>query len=86
MAFPMGLGAGAASWLKLPQLPLPKLAMPDAPAQVEAIEPVSPPASDETNGMVNFPDFSAMHPLVVGSFSLLLCSGILLAADGTKRL
>lgn len=87
MAFPMGLGAGAANWIKLPRLPLPEFSVEEKVA--DAISPVEPlstvsttfPASSESDWSLTLPDFSAVHPLVVGAFSLLLCTGILLAAD-----
>lgn len=89
MAFPMGLGAGAASWIKLPRLPLPEFHVEEK--VTEAISPVEPVStlsttfttSNESDGSLTLPDFSAVHPLVVGAFSLLLCTGILLAADNS---
>lgn len=87
MAFPMGLGAGAASWIKLPRLPQPEFAFEEKNAEaISPVEPVSTFSSDditssEADWSLNLPDFSKVHPLVVGSFSLLLCAGILLAAD-----
>ncbi len=87
MAFPMGLGAGAASWIKLPRLPLPEFVFEEKNADaISPEEPVptlstNPSTSSEADSSLNLPDFSAVHPLVVGSFSLLLCAGILLAAD-----
>lgn len=86
MAFPMGLGAGAASWLKLPKLPLPeviaawKITDEKSTPEIEAA-----PAENEPEWSHRVPDFAAMHPLVVGAFSLLLCTGILLAADKPRK-
>jgi hypothetical protein len=81
MAFPMGLGAGASTWLKLPRLPLPNIGMVSRDAVDPPAELVATTPSSDAESVSRFPDFSAMHPLVVGSFSLLLCCGILLAAD-----
>lgn len=86
MAFPMGLGAGAANWLQLPRIPLPRFSIGNAPHNEVTPEPLNAtPFTESPSWIAHLPDFSAMHPLVVGSFSLLLCSGILLAADGATR-
>lgn len=89
IAFPMGLGAGASTWLKISPIKLPALTI-VPPTQNEAEEPqqkksprtsTAADLSAEHEEEIRLPDFGVMHPLVVGSFSLLLCTGILLAAD-----
>jgi hypothetical protein len=87
IAFPMGLGAGASTWLKLPKIHLPdSRTVVSEEVVMQKAEPVTtmcePSAREATE--IRLPDFGAMHPLVVGLFSLLLCSGILLAADEPK--
>jgi hypothetical protein len=82
MGFPIGLGAGAPSWLKLPQL-APAISTPreSFPSQ----ESVRVQESIDNGPGTHFPDFGVIHPLVVGSFTLLFCYGVLLAADPGKK-
>ncbi len=87
IAFPMGLGAGASTWLKLPMIHLPALtAVVSQEADSQMAEPATSTValSSGQESEIQLPDFGAMHPLVVGAFSLLFCTGILLAADKPK--
>ena len=82
MGFPIGLGAGAPAWLKIPQL------APASSTQVETVVPAEDAPIDysrHVHGQINLPDFSAIHPLVVGTFTLLFCCGLLLAADKPQK-
>jgi len=82
MGFPIGLGAGAPAWLKIPQL------APAKSTQIETIlraEDAPVDLSWHDHRQINLPDFSAIHPLVVGTFTLLSCCGVLLAADQPQK-
>jgi hypothetical protein len=82
MGFPIGLGAGAPSWFKLPQL------APAVSTSVESLVPIEESHAGESvhcDAQTNLPDFGAIHPLVVGAFTLLFCSGVLLAADPIQK-
>jgi hypothetical protein len=85
MGFPIGLGAGASTMLELPQLPMPKLNL--AALNLSVAEQSTPdrapndPIVNETKASFALTNFGAIHPVVVGVFTLLACTGILLAAD-----
>jgi hypothetical protein len=83
IAFPMGLGAGASTWLSLPIINL-SIVKPEASLDSVA-DNSSPEITIETEPKTHFPDFGAIHPLVVGTFTLLFCAGILIAADRPKQ-
>ena len=78
MGFPIGLGAAAPSWLTLPRL-LPATTALISAADTNIEESIELPIDSAQRW--DFPDFGAIHPLVVGSFTLLFCTGVLLAAD-----
>lgn len=84
MAFPMGIGAGAANWISLPRIPLPQVfssATEESP--VQEVVPIQ--GHMAANPFNSLPDFSAVHPLIVGALSLLICTGVLLAADKPRQ-
>lgn len=82
MGFPVGLGAGATSWIHLPVL----IRQAEEQAPVSAVgEPVDTPTSllsgEEPETPLPLPDLAKIHPLVVGAFCLLFCMGVLIAAE-----
>jgi hypothetical protein len=85
MGFPIGLGAGASTMFELPKLPLPQLNLvvfhPNETEQAPPARNTNDLIVNETKASFASPNFGAIHPLVVGVFTLLACTGILLAAD-----
>lgn len=87
LGFPMGLGAGAVSWLEIPEIPLLRsfpLLTPSEEGLPEELPEDEPylfaSAFDQQESSWTL-DFSQMHPLTVAAFSLLFCTGVLLAAE-----
>lgn len=83
MGFPIGLGVGIPSWVRIPRVFTTNAASVAAYENDASVALTT--AAVERVPPSRLPDFGAIHPIVVGSFTLLFCTGVLLSADRSSE-
>lgn len=97
IGFPMGIGAGATSWLELPELPK-RLGVFDSP-RTNLDEAQAAPAEveredsrvgeiggvDAYSPSLELADFGRVHPILVGTFTILMAAGLVIVTDKSHR-